>query len=207
MKKLTALILAVLLALTLTVSVFAYEDNELVLAYSNSADWKYYASDPVAITGDGEYTLKIEGLDYAMEQINVIFVKDAKVHHEEATVSAFPKGIEILTKSVKINGEECPLTDGYPTTHNGDIIDTCYYNVWATSYIDTAGIFDVQSIEVTIEVKFPEVTEEPAPEKPAEEAPATEPEITEEDEPAETGLALSLIPAAIALAVVVLKRR
>ena len=60
----------------------------------------------------------------------------------------------------------------------------------------TVGLYAVNSPEVNAPA------EEPAPE----EAPS-EPEEPTEDEPAETGLALSLIPAAIALAVVVLKRR
>ena len=217
MKKLSAIILAVLMALTLAVSAMAYEANEVVLVMMNSAG-DPVVSDPVAIAADGEYTFKIEGLDFSKDQIQTIYIKEAVAHEGQANSTEydtnFPEGIEILTKSIKVNGEERAITEGYPTTKNEaepSIIDICWYNIWATSYVDLEGLFDVNSVEVTVEVKFPGAEEAPAEEEAPADEPADEPEVeTEvevEDTPAETGLALSLIPAVIALAVVALKRR
>ena len=74
MKKLSAIILAVLMALTLSVSAMAYEANEVVLVMMNSAG-DPVVSDPVAIAADGEYTFKIEGLDFSKDQIQTIYIK------------------------------------------------------------------------------------------------------------------------------------
>ena len=229
MKKLSAIILAVLMALTLSVSVFAeeaepvakaYADNEVLLIVGNSANWTNTYSEPVAITGSGTYTFLVDGLDFAAENITVVYLKDGNVEIGAVTESCLPDGITITSASIKVNGEERVLTDGYMTTKNEtNVFDICTYNIWATNYFDLDGLFDINSFEFTITVEVPEVTEAPAEdEAPAEEeAPAdepadepeteAEPEVEAEDEPAETGLALSLIPAAIAMAVVALKRR
>ncbi len=188
MKKLSAIIMAVLMALTLAVSAMAYEANEVVLVMMNSAG-DPVVSEPVAITADGEYTFKIEGLDFSKDQIQTIFIKEAVAlqAQDEGTEydSHFPEGIEILTKSIFVNGEEMVVTDGYPITKNDadpSIIDICWYNIWATSYIDLTGKFDINSVEVTVEVKFPGAEEAPAEEEASADEPAAEPETEVEPE-------------------------
>ncbi len=223
MKKLSAIILAVLMVLAMAVSAAAYEPNEVMLVVFNSVDWGKAYSDPQVITENGEYTFKLDGFDFAMNQVMTIYIKDCNAETEAEVTSTFPAGTQIITKSLKINGEEVTLLtdlEGYPDEiAEGGSFDVCWWNEWATDYIDASSIFELNSVEATIEVIFPEAAAEEAPaeeeapvddvEAPADdvEAPATEPEVTEEETPAETGLALSLIPAAIAMAVVVLKRR
>ncbi len=212
MKRIFAIFFATLLALTMTVSAFAYEARDIMLCFGNSADWNTKYSEVVNVTESGEYTFKIEGLDYALANLTVIYLKESAVEAGETTEGAFPAGTQIITKSFKINGEESPLTEGYPTALNdAGVLDVCWYNIWATSYAPMDGIFDINSVEVTVEIILPEEgAEAPAEEEAPADEPAVEteePEVEAEETPAETGLALSLIPAVVALAVVVLKRR
>ncbi len=218
MKKLSAIIVAVLLAITLAVSAMAYEPNEVILVVFNSVDWSKAYSDPQVITEDGEYTFKLDGFDFAMNQVMTIYLKDGNAEAETEVTSNFPVGTEIITKSLKINGEEVTLLtdlEGFPNAigENG-VFDICWWNEWATDYIDASSIFELNSVEVTVEVKFAEAAEAPAeepadePEAPADEpAVEAEPEVEAEDTPAETGLGLAVIPGVVALAVVALSKK
>ncbi len=90
------------------------------------------------------------------------------------------------------------FTNWMPENHGDNVVFVS--NTSTTSY-------DIINISVVVPDEpyvAPEVEEAPA-EEPAVET--EEPAVEAEETPAETGLALSLIPAAIALAVVVLKRR
>ncbi len=219
MKKLSALILAVLLALTLSATCFAEEEpHEVWLVVGAQLDgWHDTMSEErMVFTESGEYTIKLEGLSYPAEKLALIYIKDAIVEKGLESESNFRCGFDITTKSIKVNGVEMELTEGYGTTFDGTgTFEINWFSIWGTKHFSVEQFTEINSVEVVIDIRYhddpveepaPEVTEEPSPEEPAEEAPATDPEVTEEETPAETGLALSLIPAAIALTVVVLKR-
>lgn len=117
MKKVIAIFAAVVLCVSMAVSVSAFEGSADIAMYAqNQADWSTAASDPVTVNADGEYTLKLEGLSIAPDTLTVIYIKDTAVVAEEKTKSDLASDIQILTKSLKINGNEIALTEGYPTT-------------------------------------------------------------------------------------------
>lgn len=226
MKKIFAIVCAMLMALTMTVCVFAeeaeapktYAPFELVLTLSESATWTDHHTETQIVDKDGEYTFRIDGLDLAANSINVFYLKEATnvftTEGVDPAGTAYPEGVQFNTKSLKINDEEMVLGENFKHyVSTGGIVDISnWWNIWGETNIDISGIFDVTSFEVTVEVIFPEATEAPADDveattdAPADDT-APETEVEAEETPADTGLALSLIPAAIAMAVVVLKRR
>ncbi len=218
MKKLLTLVLALALALSLAVSVSAFEGSaELALHFGNDVTWVTVASDPVVVDGPGEYTFTLTGVDRDAFNMTVLYVKDVAVEAQTATTTNLPSDIEIITKSLKINGEEIALDEGYLTTLNeAGAFDVCYYNIWATSYFSTLGMEIINDIEVVIEIKGGEA-EAPAEEAPVEDAPAVEapaedttdaPADDATEAPAETGLSLAIVPMLVAaIAVIASKRR
>lgn len=220
MRKLLAIATALVMVMALSVSVFAIEGSQdLVLCTQDSSSWQTQVSDRVTVNAAGEYTFTLSGLNFDGSAMNVLYIKDANAVDAEIAGNTYDgtnglTGMTILTKSVKINGTEVALTDGYLTGVSPDsgLIDICWYNIWATSYMD-APTGTVTDIEVVIEVvdgenaAAPAETTEAAPAETTEAAPAE----TTEAAPAETssteaaakapstGLALAVVPAVMAL--------
>ncbi len=217
MKRLLAILAAVVLCVSMAISVSAFEGSADIAMYAqNQSDWSTAASNPVTVNADGEYTLKLEGLSIAPESLTVIYIKDTAVVAEEKTKSDLPNDITILTKSLKINGNEIALTEGYPTTLTDDgVFDICWYNIWATSYFSIEGMDTITDVEVTFEVVSAAEPAETVPDDTA--APAdnaaegtTEPApapAADTSTPADTGIALALAPMAIAICAVVISKR
>ncbi len=233
MKKILAIVAAAAMIMALCVNVFAIEGSQdLVLVTQDNASWQNHISDRVTVNAAGEYTFTLSGLNFSGSAMTVLYIKDANAVEVENGGGTYDganglTGMTILTKSIKINGTEVALTDGYVTGVNPDsgLIDICWYNIWADSFMDTpAGT--VTDIEVTIEVVDGDgaAAEEPA-EAEAEEA-AAEPEATAEapaeaeapadetsaEAPAETkapatGVAVAVIPAVMALAAVCVSKK
>ncbi len=219
MKKIIAVIAAVVLCVSLAVSVSAFEGSADIALYAgNSANWTTASSDPVTVNADGEYTLKLEGLSITPDTATVIYIKDSAVEAGEKEKSDLAADITILTKSLKINGKEITLTEGYPTTlTDAGVFDVCWYNIWATSYFTFEGTDPITDIEVTFEVvSGGAATAEPAAnddtaapadnaaENAAEPAPAP---AADTSTPADTGIVLALAPMAIAACAVVISKR
>ena len=206
MKKLFAIILAALLIMAMSVTVFAAPAEgdapvEVALYFGNSVDGAFNHGEPVAITGPGEYTFTYSGIGYLAFDMTVLFIKDVAVEDKLATSTNLPADTEIITKSVKINGQEIALTEGYPTTlTDSGVFDVCYFNTWATSYFSTSGLGTIDNAEVVVEIKYAE--EAPA----VEDTPAAE-DTPAEEEPADTGLALAVVPMIVAAAAVVLSKK
>lgn len=242
MKKLLAIVTALVMVCALSVSVFAIEGSQdLVLCTQDNVSWQTHVSDRVTVDGAGEYTFTLSGLSFDGSAMTVLYVKDANAVDVEVAGGTYDganglTGMTILTKSVKINGTEVALTDGYVTGTNPDsgLIDICWYNIWATSFMD-APAGTVNDIEVVLEVvdengeaapaeaeEAPAETEEAAPAE-AEEAPAEAEEAPAEAAPAETaeeapaatetakapstGIALAVIPAVMALAAAAVSKK
>ena len=221
MKKIFAFVLALALTLSLAVSASAFEGSaEIALHFGNDVDWVTVASEPVTVDGPGEYTLTLTGINRDAFNMTVLYIKDVAVEAQTATTTNLPSDVEIITKSLKINGEEIALDEGYLTTLNeAGAFDVCYYNIWATSYFSTLGMEIINDVEVVFEIKAGEAAESPA-EDTATEAPADDTATeapTEEDTtvdapatdeaPAETGLALAAVPMIVALAAVVASKK
>lgn len=202
MKKIFAIIVALTMVFALCVSVSAIDgSDEFKLTVGQSETWVNALSDAVTISGPGEYTFTITGLSFSGANMTVLYLKDAAGADADASGGSYDgpstlTGATILTKSIKINGEEVALTEGYPTgTTDAGIYDICWFNTWGDSYFE---IYNgtVNEIEVVIEVVDAEAAEE-AP-VPADEAPAAAPE---------TGLALAVVPAVMALAAVAVSKK
>ena len=113
MKKIIAIFAALVLCVSLAVSVSAFEGSADIALYAgNSANWTTASSDPVTVNADGEYTLKLEGLSITPDTATVIYIKDSAVEAGEKEKSDLSADITILTKSLKINGKEIALTEG-----------------------------------------------------------------------------------------------
>ena len=233
MKKLLAIVTALVMVCALSVSVFAIEGSQdLVLCTQDNVSWQTHVSDRVTVDGAGEYTFTLSGLSFDGSAMTVLYVKDADAVGGTYDGANGLTGMTILTKSVKINGTEVALTDGYVTGTNPDsgLIDICWYNIWATSFMD-APTGTVNDIEVVLEVvdengeaapaeaeEAPAETEEAAPAEAEEAAPAEAEEApaeTAEEAPAatetakapSTGIALAVIPAVMALAAAAVSKK
>lgn len=215
MKKILAVLVAVVLVAAMTVSAFAFDGSaDISLYVQNQGNWVTAASDPVTVNADGEYTVKLTGLSINPDDLTVIYVKDVLVYSEEKTASDLPADIKILTKSIKINGEEVPLKEGYATTlTDAGAFDVCWYNIWDVHYItiDTAIITDV---EVTFEVvtdgaaaPAPEADTTPTPEAAPEATTAPAAETPAAPAAPKTGVALAVVPMVLAAAAVAIAKR
>lgn len=225
MKKIVSVMIAVMMVLALSVSAFAIDGTQdLVLVVQDSSSWQTQYSDRVTIDGPGEYTFTLSGLSIDGPTMTVLYIKDADAVETEVAGGTYEgaatiSGATILTKSVKINGEEVSLTEGYPTgVGESGLVDICWLNIWASSYMDLpSGI--VTDIEVVLEVVDADAAEAPTETAETEttessaavvtEDPATgETETTPVAEAPSTGIALAVIPAIMALgAVCVSKKR
>ena len=176
----------------------------------------------MTVNGAGEYTLTLSGLSFDGGAMTVLYIKDANAVDVEVAGGTYDgantlTGAKILTKSVKINGADVALTDGYVTGVNPDsgLIDICWYNIWASSFMD-APTGTVTDIEVVIEVveddgaeAAPAETEAETPAAEAE-APAAEaeaPAASTETKAPSTGIALAVIPAVVAMAAVAVSKK
>ncbi len=217
MKKIIAILAAAVLCVSMAVSVSAFEGSADIALYAgNSADWTTASSTPVTVNADGEYTLKLEGLSITTDTATVIYIKDSAVEAGEKEKSDLAADITILTKSLKINGKEIALTEGYPTTlTDAGVFDICWYNIWATNYFTMDGMDTITDIEVTFEVVSAAASAETVPDDTA--APAdnaaedtTEPApapAADTSTPADTGIVLALAPMAIAACAVIISKR
>ena len=205
MKKLFAIVMTALLIMAMSVTVFAAPAAadapvEIALFFGNSVDGAFNHGEPVLVTGPGEYTFTYSGIGHLAFDMNVLYIKDVAVEDKLATTTNLPADTEIITKSLKINGQEIELTEGYLTTLNdAGAFDVCYYNVWATSYFSTSDLGMIDNAEVVVEIKYTE--EAPA----VEDTPAVE--EPKEEKPADTGLALAVVPMIVAAAAVVLSKK
>ncbi len=205
MKKIFAVVVAIAMVMALAVPAFAFEGSQdVVLVVYEQATWSNIVSDPVTINAPGEYTFKLSGLSVDSAQVATIYIKDATAVAEgdSFTGTSNLSDLTVLTKSIKINGEEVALTEGYGTgLTDAGVLDIGWYNIWWKNFIElpTGTITDV---EVVVEVVDAAAAEAPAAEEaPAETAPA------ETAEAPETGIALAVVPAVIALAAAVISKR
>lgn len=221
MKKIAAILTAVVLCVSMALSVSALDGSaDISLIAGNSANWTNVSSDPVTVNADGEYTLKLTDISITPDTLTVLYIKDVAVEAGEKEKSDLPADIQILTKSLKINGNEIALTEGYPTTlTDAGVFDICWYNIWATSYFAVEGMDAITDVEVTFEVVSggAAATTEPAETEDSSDA-ATAPEATDNasdaaapaadtSEPANTGIVLALVPMALAACAVVVSKK
>lgn len=223
MKKILAIVLAMAMVMALSLSVSAIEGSQdVVLCVQDNVSWQTHVSDPVTIDGAGVYTISISGLNFDSSAVTVIYVKDATAVAEgdNFTGTSGISGLSIYTKSLKINGAEVALKDGYATgLTDAGVFDVCWVNIWAETFADLpAGT--INDIEVVLEITdegaapsadtaAPAADAEPAP-APAEDtapenndvapAPAT-------SEAPKTGIALAVVPAVMALAAVAVSKK
>ena len=138
-------------------------------------------------------------------KVATIYIKDATAVAEgdSFTGTSNLSDLTVLTKSIKINGEEVALTEGYGTglTDEG-VLDIGWYNVWWKNFIELPD-GAITDVEVVVEV----VDAAAAAEAPADDAAPAEPTEADTAESPETGLALAVIPAVVALAAAVVSKR
>lgn len=222
MKKVIAILAAVVLCVSMAISVSAFEGSADIALYAgNSANWTTASSDPVTVNADGEYTLKLEGLSITPDTLTVLYIKDSAVEAGEKEKSDLASDIQVLTKSLKINGKEIALTEGYPTTlTDAGVFDICWYNIWATNYFEFEGMDAITDVEVTFEVVSGGAAAEPADtDDSADAAPAPDADAAgdaseaapalaaDTSTPADTGIVLALAPMAIAACAFVISKK
>lgn len=216
MKKLFAVLVAVILVAAMSVPVFAFEGSVDVSLYAgNSANWQTVSSDPVTVNADGTYTVKLSDISIDPETLTVLYLKDVLVEAdgEGHPSSDVPADIQILTKSMKINGSEIALDDGYPTGLNGSgAFDVCWYNIWASSYFSTLGMSTITDVEVVFEIVTDGAAAPEADTTPATDAASETPAAAGETTPApstapSTGIAFAVLPAVVALAATVFSKK
>lgn len=209
MKKLLAAALAIVMIFALSVSVFAEGSCDAKLYISDSVTWATVGSDTVTINADGVYTAKLSGLAIDSAALTVLYLKDSAVQDELATTSNLPADVQVLTKELKINGNVVALDEGYPVGLNeAGALDICWFNTWATSYFSNLGLGEINEVEVTFEViGVSAPAAEPEAGEDVEPVEDTEPETTDDSEPAETGIALAVLPAALAAAAIALSKK
>ncbi|MBO5384268.1 MAG: LPXTG cell wall anchor domain-containing protein [Ruminococcus sp.] len=150
------------------------------LYVGENVTWVTASSDTQAISTTGEYTFTLDGLAIAPSALTVIYVKDADVESKATTETAINADTQIITKSVKINGTELALTDGYNTALTKNVLDVCWYNIWGTNYVSLDGIDEINSVEVTVELALGAAEEDAADEDAADED-AAEDDAADED--------------------------
>lgn len=228
MKKLLSIIAAVIMIMAISVNVFAMGGpTDLVLVTGNQETWSDTASDRVTINGAGEYKFTISNINFSGSAMTLLYIKDADAVDAQMAGGSYEgsttlTGCEIITKSIKISGQEVPISDGVPTgiREETGLIDICYLNIWGTSYIEVPNV-QVTDVEVVVEVIDTEAEAETAPAPNAEEKTEAEPEkeavesnaSADTNEPAasddvpSTGIALAAAPFALALAAVAVTKR
>lgn len=159
---------------TETASAAAYNVNTVMVMQEN-ATWTNNKSSEVAITAEGEYTYKLDGLSIDPATATVLYIKDA------ACVDETPAGyqsdigeISLEYKSLKINGADVAVKDGAQTAIKDGIFDFALYNIWAENYIDLP-TDTITSVELTVAVSA-------AAAAPAEETATAEADEQDEDE-------------------------
>lgn len=206
MKKIFAVVVAIAMVMALAVPAFAFEGSQdVVLVVYEQATWSNIVSDPVTINAPGEYTFKLSGLSVDSAQVATIYIKDATAVAEgdSFTGTSNLSDLSVLTKSIKINGEEVALTEGYGTgLTDAGVLDIGWYNIWWKNFIELpAGT--ITDVEVVVEV----VDTAAAAEAPAAEETAAETAPAETAAAPETGIALAVVPAVVALAAAVISKR
>lgn len=132
-KKIVAAIAAAAVAVsTMAVSAFAAQNTDSLAdgtAYLNinNSEWSDFEAswENVEITGDGEYTVSMTGADsIALAQFNALEVKNGETF--------FNRTYTITVTSIKINGVEQKIADGYTCSADGAAINTRVnlYNEW-----------------------------------------------------------------------------
>lgn len=160
---------------------------ETALYVGENVTWNIAKSDSVTVTGAGDYTYSISGLEVPSSALTVIYIKDVAVESGSASTSDIAP-IKITYKSLKINGEEVAVKEGAPDAlSDAGVFDCALYNIWAENYIDVTAE-TINSVELTVNIAAASeedadatesATEAPATEAPATEAPATEAPATE----------------------------
>lgn len=232
MKKLTLAIAAILMAMALTVSVFAVD---MAFAGTNEPAYTY------TVNGDiTELTATVTPVDFVYDEAswqdgaindgagwNDWCGQIIKVTAPDGTVHYHDWGGAAVTWTVDVDGDGTADTEGnnwgsaswLAEVGAGQTVDFVIPVYGAGTVVDFivgswSNYFGVQyTLELTGDTEAPAVEETPAvEEEPAvEETPAVEdtPAVEEpkEEEPADTGLALAVVPAVLAMAVAVISKR
>lgn len=154
-KILAAAAAAAVAISTMAVTAFAEGSVDTVMVVQDSATWANTLSENVTITGDGEYSYSISGLDIAPDTLNVIYVKDASCI--ESTPKDYASGLlgaDAEVVSLKINGSDVTVNPGSTLYDNsGNVLDFCLYNIWSAddTWIDVP-VQNITSIDLTIKV-------------------------------------------------------
>lgn len=150
----------------------------------NNADWVTANAGIQKVSKTGEYTYKVDGLSVDPSTLAAVYLKDADVEAKTATTTTMNSDVKVLTKSIKINGKEVALKDGYPTGLNDDgALDIAWYNIWTENYFSVDGVGTINSVEVTVEFVADSAAETPA--EPEENETPDEPTVEEPDDIAE----------------------
>ena len=110
-------------------------DLDAQLLIQENVTWTSLTSETAHITGEGEYTFKIDDLEIEPDAVTVLYIKDAfaienGIDLDKNYASKFSDDFSV-SFSLKINDEEVAIADTIPTAM-GDksVFDFCFYNIW-----------------------------------------------------------------------------
>ena len=233
MKKILSVVLAVAMVLSvLTVNVFASDvytydfNNQVVNGYTGLLPEEQFAAFVQAIQMDGAqisivYTVQTDGWIQLTLQGNGNSILDGSktgeaddqyVSGEVVYLDGSPteedrtftiSGADLINNFTKLN--DTPNFNGtWDGRHKGDFYRGMTVENLMGVILNTAGSLTLKSLTVSVEGDAePIVVEEPE-ETPAEETPA---DTAEPETPAETGIALAVLPMAIAAAAMVVAKK
>ncbi len=155
MRKLIAILVAIMLALSIVTCIYADEASKSdVILVALLSDGSNVTSDSVSITKSGEYTFTLSDLNLntASGGLPTVYIKDV-IRHTTDQVSGYFKGAKATTVSFKINGREIetPQNKVGETAHFDGFLDMCW--IWNGCPLDLGGeVISEISATVTIEL-------------------------------------------------------
>lgn len=203
MKKIFAVVVAIAMVMALSVPAFAADSYMAYIGFADSS-WAHSAfhpdTDGVEITGDGQYS--IETTQFAGAADIFVFVIDFEgMYADNPNITATVDSIEIDGAPIEFDASKVVSGD---RENNGNY-RLEIYNEYGDTKAD-APINNQTSISSSIKVTFTVSGMSAAAEAPAAEETAAETPAETAAAP-ETGIALAVVPAVVALAAAVISKR
>ena len=125
---------------TCQVTVTAPNACRMKIYMQNSSTWQTEESEAfVSVTGNGTYTISIEGTQAEMSNITLLYLQDLGTHLGALDTSLIT-GATVTLDSVKFNGQNCTLTSSsFNYTESDDGLYINLINVWGGSCIGNLG--------------------------------------------------------------------
>lgn len=118
-------------------------------------EWTEPQTEPIEITTDGEFSLKLTDLQIPGDKLCLCYLKDADVYAQKAKNSTLPKDVIITTEKLLVNDESVEIGDKVRTGLFDGVFDVAYHNDWRDldNVVNFVNFSSIHSIEVIFSVK------------------------------------------------------